>query len=210
MKKILILSLLSLSIGLTLSGRVLEPLTEKNSSGGYLFKAEPAEGDGSLGSHFKPLPNDEVPVGVNPKGEGLAYLIAFETTDEDRQMMTWLHNNQQTATFKLPLVGKTWEGIPAKVILLGGTEKLADNQWARFGAWNVANGYTILGEIPAGKDKEVLEFPLDWNGKGVTAKRPVCWIAVFVPLDAGKDSNGNHAQYKFSGSANAMPVIELK
>jgi len=176
------------------------PLSGSGASGQYNTVMDPAMGDGSLGNQTKVLPADNIYVGQAGEG-GSAYLLAFDTNKE-----LWDAASQGKLTLELPLIGKTGSGAKVTVLLLGGSKPLEAKKWARFGAWNVASGYTVLGEISGEENAQPFTFKVDWAGKGIWDQNPVAWFAVFVQE---KDFKGNDDKMIFAGEGASMPKLVI-
>lgn len=198
MKTFIFATALFFALSSLVSAKEVYPMVGDGASGQYNTKMDPSMGDGSLMNQTRALPADTIFVGESGVG-GSAYLLAFETTPDIRTK-----GSQGKLRLELPLVGKSGNGVKVKVILLGGSKPLSENKWARYRAWNVAGGYTVLGEIPVSAEAQTFHFDINWAEKGIWENAPIAWFAVFTEEGnlMGKDS-----KMIFAGEGEKMPKL---
>jgi len=179
-------------------------------SGRVQFIAEPGLGPHNLTSVGDRLPVDEVYVGVNKNGGGLAFLVGIDVSDQARSVLY----SAKKAEFVVNVVGHNpFNGAPASpqvvALLTAGISK--DEKYPNRRAWGRAEDFRVLGNIPASPANGEYRFDITEalaQSPQVSTEKSLIYFAIYSP---GKDLNEQNIgkQVLYSGSGNTAPRIDI-
>jgi hypothetical protein len=180
-------------------------------SGRIQHTTPPGGGAGSLSHMGQQLPQKEIRVGPSSEeGIGLAFLVGLEIDDEQRNAMMMT----EKVEFVVNVVAvDSYNGAPPsplKVALLASGEG-SDPRWSRFGAWNKAKDFKLIGTIE--HDPEPGEYRFDVTealreAPPTSKSKPMLYFAIYSPEeDLTEENGGRHVM--FSGEGETAPHIDI-